>query len=56
LLDLVRLEQIGRARARLLYSNGIKSVSDIRANREKVAGLLGKEIAGKVFEQLGGSE
>ena len=54
LLDLVRLEQIGRARARLLYSNGIKSVSDIRENREKVSKLLGREISGKVFEQLGG--
>ncbi len=55
LLDLVRLEQIGRARARRLFNNGIKRVSDIRANREKVILLLGPEIAQKVFSQLGGT-
>ncbi len=52
LLDLVRLEGIGRVRARLLYSNGIKTVNDIRSNREKTALLLGREIAEKVFSQL----
>ncbi|HVC58526.1 MAG TPA: DEAD/DEAH box helicase [Candidatus Acidoferrales bacterium] len=52
LLDLVRLEQIGRARARTLYTNGITSVKEIRDNREKVARLLGKEISEKVFAQL----
>jgi helicase len=52
LLDLVRLEQIGRVRARMLYTNGIMGVQDIRGNREKVVRVLGKEIAGKVFEQL----
>ncbi|MCL4411483.1 DEAD/DEAH box helicase [Candidatus Marsarchaeota archaeon] len=53
LLDLVRLEQIGRVRARRLFDNGIKRVTDIRANREKVVRLLGKEISEKVFSQLG---
>ncbi len=53
LLDLVRLEQIGRVRARALYVNGIRKVSDIRNNREAVTKLLGKEIANKVFAQLG---
>ncbi|MDE1833173.1 MAG: DEAD/DEAH box helicase [Candidatus Micrarchaeota archaeon] len=52
LLDLVRLEQIGRARARLLFANGIRGVKDIRENRDKVTRLLGKEIAEKVFSQL----
>ncbi len=52
LLDLVRLKNIGRVRARTLYMNGIKKVSDIRENRQKVTSLLGKEIAEKVFEQL----
>jgi len=52
LLDLVRLQQIGRARARTLYMNGIKKVSDIRENRPKVTSLLGKEVAEKVFSQL----
>ncbi len=52
LLDLVRLEQIGRARARRLYLNGIKSTSDIRENKEKTKQLLGAEISKKVFAQL----
>ncbi|MCL4362866.1 DEAD/DEAH box helicase [Candidatus Marsarchaeota archaeon] len=53
LLDLVRLEQIGRVRARRLYGNGIKSVQDIRANVEIVRSVLGSEVAKKVFMQLG---
>jgi helicase len=52
LLDLVRLQQIGRVRARTLYMNGIKTVSDIRENKPKVTSLFGKEIAEKVFSQL----
>jgi helicase len=52
LLDLVRLEQIGRARARLLYINGIKKVSDISHNKEKITSLLGKEIAQRIFNQI----
>ena len=53
LLDLVRLEQIGRVRARRLYMNGIRRVSQIAENREKVVSLLGSEIAQKVFKQIG---
>ena len=52
LLDLVRLEQIGRVRARMLFTNGIKTVQDIRDNKDKVTKLLGKDIAARVFEQL----
>ncbi len=52
LLDLVRLEQIGRVRARILFNNGIKTVADIRKNREKTEKLLGNEIAKAVFRQL----
>ncbi len=52
LLDLVRLEQIGRARARMLFINGIRKVSDIRANKDTVTRLLGKEIAAKVISQV----
>jgi len=52
LLDLVRLEQIGRVRARILYSNGIRSVADMRDNRARVSALLGKEIAERVLSQL----
>ncbi|MDE1865397.1 MAG: DEAD/DEAH box helicase [Candidatus Micrarchaeota archaeon] len=52
LLDLVRLEQVGRARARLLFINGIKRASEITKNKERVIQLLGKEVAQKVFNQL----
>ena len=52
LLDLVRLEQIGRARARLLFNNGIKKAQDIPKNKEKVISLLGAEVAKKVFDQM----
>ncbi len=52
LLDLVRLEQIGRARARLLFNSGIKKAQEIPKNREKVISLLGAEVAKKVFEQM----
>ncbi len=53
LLDLVRLEQIGRARARRLFNAGIKRVTDIRSNKELVVRLLGPELSEKVFSQLG---
>ena len=52
LLDLVRLEQIGRVRARMLYSNGITSVAEVKANRAKVEKILGKEVTQRVFEQF----
>ncbi len=52
LLDLVRLEQIGRVRARALYINGIRKASEILPNREKVSSILGKEVAERVFAQL----
>ena len=52
LLDLVRLQQVGRVRARTLYINGIKSVNDIRNNRARAASLLGKEVAEKVLAQI----
>ncbi len=52
LLDLVRLEQIGRARARALYINGIRSVADIRNNKARVTSILGREVSEKVFSQL----
>lgn len=54
LLDLIRLEQVGRVRARLMYDNGIKHVSDLRlpGSAEKVERLFGKEIAKRILEQL----
>ncbi|MDE1856863.1 MAG: DEAD/DEAH box helicase [Candidatus Micrarchaeota archaeon] len=52
LLDLVRVEQIGRVRARMLYANGIRSVSDMRNNKDKVRAVLGKEIAERVLGSI----
>ncbi len=52
LLDLVRLEQIGRVRARMLFVNNIKTVSDIRNNKDRVVKLFGKEIAQKILSQV----
>ncbi len=52
LLDLVRLEQIGRVRARLLFNNGIKRARDIPANKDNVARLLGAEVAKSVLKQF----
>ena len=56
LLDLIRLEQVGRVRARLMYANGIRRVSDLRlpGSAEKVERLFGKEIAKRIMEQLQG--
>ena len=55
LLDLTRLEQVGRVRARLMYDNGIRRVSDLRAegSAEKVEKLFGKDIAKRILEQIG---
>jgi helicase len=52
LLDLVRLQQIGRVRARMLYNHGIKSIAEIRSNRLKISSILGKEVAEKVLSQV----
>jgi helicase len=54
LLDLIRLEQVGRVRARLMYDNGIRRVSDLRlsGSAEKVESLFGKEIAKKILDQI----
>lgn len=52
LLPLVRLRNIGRVRARLLYRNNIKSFSDIKvAPLEKLEKLLGKNIAKQLKER-----
>lgn len=54
LLDLVRLEQVGRVRARAMYDNGIRRVSDLRSEqaRAKVVSLFGKEIANRILDQV----
>jgi len=57
LLPLVKLEGVGRARARVLYRSGLKSVDDVkRAPLRKLTGLplIGPRIARKIKEQVGG--
>ncbi len=53
LLPLVRLPNIGRMRARRLYSNGFKTVSSIREARiETLSNILGRGVAEKLKEYL----
>ncbi len=54
LTDLVRLQQVGRVRARLLYSNGIRGVSDLRKEDSPaiVERLFGKELSLRILEQV----
>jgi helicase len=57
LLPLVKLEGIGRARARVLYNSGLRSMDDLkRAPLPKLTGLplIGPRLAQKIKEQVGG--
>ena len=54
LLPLLKLEGIGRVRARAMFRNKIKDIGDVRkAEFQKLAKILGPKIAVKVKEQLG---
>ncbi|MDE1768312.1 MAG: DEAD/DEAH box helicase [Candidatus Micrarchaeota archaeon] len=54
LLDLIRLEQVGRVRARLMHEKGIRSVADLRKKESEslVIEMFGNEIAGKILSQV----
>lgn len=53
LLKLVRIRGIGRVRARLLFRNGIKTVSDVQnAPAERLEHILGKKVAQSLKETL----
>ncbi|VVB76673.1 ATP-dependent DNA helicase Hel308 [uncultured archaeon] len=54
LLDLIRLEQVGRVRARLMYDARIRKVSDLREEGagKKVETLFGKQIAKTIMDQV----
>jgi len=57
LLPLAALDSIGRARARILFNSGFRSVNDLkRAQITKLIGLplIGPKIAQKIKEQVGG--
>jgi len=53
LLDLVRLKEIGRVRARILYSFGFRKIRDLKnADIKVIAKILGPKIAEKIKKQL----
>jgi len=57
LLPLVRLEGIGRVRARILYNSGLRNLDDLkRAPIERLTSLplIGSKLAKKIKEQVGG--
>ena len=55
LLPLVRLENIGRVRARILFRNKLKDIKEIRsADLSTLASLLGEKTAMSIKKQLGG--
>lgn len=54
LLPLLKLEQIGRARARKLHRNRIKDIADVKKARlETLEQILGKKIAFFIKKQVG---
>jgi helicase len=57
LLPLVKLEGVGRVRARILYNSGLKNMHDLKTARlEKLTALplIGPRLARKIKEQVGG--
>ncbi len=54
LIPLVRLEQVGRIRARRLYNSGLKSISDLRKiPLESLERIIGPRVALMIKKQLG---
>ncbi|HDH07107.1 MAG TPA: ATP-dependent DNA helicase, partial [Thermoproteales archaeon] len=56
LIELTRLKNIGRKRARILYNAGLKTLEDIkRAGYRKLVSLplIGPSLAKEILEQLG---
>lgn len=54
LIPLLRLEQIGRIRARRLYYNKIRTIKDVReADLIKLIQILGKQVALNIKKQVG---
>jgi helicase len=57
LLPLVRLEGIGRVRARILYDAGMKTIEDLKRTPIKIlisVPLIGLKLAKKIKDQVGG--
>jgi len=56
LLPLLRLEGIGRVRARMLFSAGIRNLGDVRkAEPGRLGNILGRKIALSIKKQVGES-
>jgi len=54
LLPLVRLENIGRIRARILFRNRIRDVKDLKnADLSTLTQLLGEKVALSIKRQIG---
>ncbi|MFH1849846.1 MAG: helicase-related protein [archaeon] len=54
LLTLLRLEQVGRVRARKLYRNGIKDISDVKScDIQTLVQILGRSVAVNIKKQVG---
>ena len=54
LLTLIKLKDIGRVRARKMFNNGIKDISDVKkADFVKLVQLIGKNTAIKIKEEVG---
>ena len=50
LLPLISMPGIGRVRARRLYSNGLKSESEVKsASRERLVALLGSAVGNNLY-------
>ncbi|UCE57216.1 MAG: hypothetical protein JSW19_02285, partial [Candidatus Bathyarchaeota archaeon] len=57
LLPLVKLERIGRVRARILYNSGLKTLKELKRvplKKLTTLPLIGPKLAKKIKEQVGG--
>lgn len=54
LLPLLQLKQIGKVRSRLLFSNGLRTIADIKQSDPVILkSLIGPKIAQTIYDQLG---
>jgi helicase len=57
LIPLVKLRDIGRVRARILWNSNLRSLSDLREiSYEKLSSIIGPNIAKSIKEQVEGKE
>jgi len=51
-VELVSVKYVGKKRAQILFENGIRSIEDLKKNKEKVIELFGDKIAEKIFSSF----